>query len=1284
MAQARKKRSIGDCPPCLPVVHIDVLGVDHPPGHRFQIHDPETDVRDEALEGEDEPTTFGDRVTYRWNWQGESEKHVWLVVDADEGDSIRLPLFEHLSANSPRDQVLCPVLPLNLIGVDEPIAQAPIANVQAVPVRPGFVYVFWEGMLWRELAVVVDDRGQTRFHDVPVAHYREEDPREPLIADRRQATGSALQEIWVPFRDKGQSIHGRIQMAFSEVQWSAQRIHHLEHNRSARNQRTHSLRNARQEKWVDRPGAFLDLNHVEPQRAREPLLEMQLPSAGAFLRDLDGDYGLARYDEAREEQNNIQQDGETVDKAWIESQATQTELGLTAALRHSALEDLMTEAEGGAEEAPNRRLWEEVGPGEDVLGDARDRGIAGLALGGELYPLRRALTQANAGRAFQKRVLQQAAGRAHYDSADLVQQAILPKKLGGTPNPLHEYADSIDLGLTGKLHTALGSAHRAQAVNAVKTAQKRLLACMSDHDFQQRLADHFSLEAFEAVSGFALVDQVLDALLHNAETTDRPWLASANPDGDTECAGQLTCPQDNPAQEAARFVAELVREDSPHPLHAMLFPQAGQVALDERYTPPEEDDPQSLGTGAFRAALWARMSRESALPEPGDAPTLETATLWALPEIEESEIEPVVAMGPVAKMLDILAGRFMAHIQSMEQQLEQLTGEARTLSMDSHSPMARLVKAMNPEQWSELRLMSADDVDFRALAVLGVHDPETGLRLGLNEDDRKALRREHPGRKIPDPGEVEPLQEVASNGEKGRFYLFVAPVASKLAREHRELRQKISRKRSLGQRLDRLGLPYVVFLVELWNLRSETQRLGQTSRERGLMRAGAGAGAAALSLGAATLLAAEQVALRGFGATQIQEALNRVMFRVEGSVLERALPAVADQLPREITRRMLGVTLLGLFETGLKSVDAVHAYRTGDRNAAVATGVSAAGVLMSTWGTVAWMGLKGSGGAVAVLGLSNPVSWVVLGIGFTLGIGGAVVASWLRDDELEQWLKNGPFGDVRHDAFRHLWGEPGEAVEAAQESREERGFWARLRGGGDEDAPDTLEPEREAFYRLASLLAGVRVEAELFTVPYEQQSRIANDEGDTPVQVQHISKQLNEVNLRVRVTSNLAPLLDESDLHVHFGHKRRIQRRQRRGGPGPAQNWYVTRKTELTPVPGVSWDAPVRYKLPVENGYVFWLHMPRPSLEKRRTIHEFPVMARVVSPLGTDREWVFPAPPPKDPLVFDPKRHGAHGEPDFERSPDAFWSTETVSRARAMEQARRRKEEQEPSTEHTA
>lgn len=144
--------------------------------------------------------------------------------------------------------------------------------------------------------------------------------------------------------------------------------------------------------------------------------------------------------------------------------------------------------------------------------------------------------------------------------------------------------------------------------------------------------------------------------------------------------------------------------------------------------------------------------------------------------------------------------------------------------------------------------------------------------------------------------------------------------------------------------------------------------------------------------------------------------------------------------------------------------------------------------------------------------------------------------------------------------------------------------------------------------------------------------------------------ELRKANFRVVVKSNLVSVLGDAALKVHF---RRLVEKHR---PNPPSGGTTVVRSELQESPTDHWWL---YRRALPDGAEYWLHTPRPE---GLVFHEWKVRARMVASLGTDREYVFPAPPVSDPLVYQESKHGDHDAPDFTRGDAPFWASLTTNR----------------------
>lgn len=1272
MSETESPRNTESCGPACEgdVLIVEILGKDHPSGQELRLLQHQESTPYQTIDDQLEHEVLDSSVLRVWPWDEAPQADVALEIAAEQGDSLRIPLYT-LPEVTPRQFVrqkliLAPLVPLTLVEREEPIAGVP--GQQIVSARSGYLYLFRNNRLWREIRLSRDEDGRLWFRDVPVSAYRSE-VQQRLSANKRLPTSVPLEEIWVPvnYYTTSATYVSDVRVAWSEVQWSAARIEFLENDSEAFSERTQRIVQRPDARWHRRFAELVALDEVAPQRGRQPLLEEQVPSTFDFLTDLEGSYGLACYELAAEEQENFFAGGENAESAWRESQYRNTDLGPTAAIRNMVLQDLANEAQEDAAAGESSRLvWENIGKSGDIFESGRKRGLMGIVVYDELFEIRKAMARTSSGILYQKSIREWASRQPHYQSAELVEQTVLPENLGGQPNPLNKHARHLDLSLTGKLEKALHRAYRAHGMNTIKSAQKRLLALLKDGENQARLADLFSLEGGDYQSGFLLSGQLFSVLQYDSESADKPWLAGTNPDCSTRCTGTLTEPDDTPARQGSELILEIAREGSVHPLHAMLYPQSEAVPLSEPYERPESEP--NPGDGRFRPSAFAQLDVEESLPAQEDLQTIEAASLVAL--ADHGAFNTVGFLRMTTKALDGISGQLMGQFNKA---LQSVYGELVRIDLDIHGPMVRALKAMNPTLLGELLFLPQGSQGMN-MVLLGVEDPEIGLRNGLTDAERDYFNRNnHSGRfhgEIQDAdgrtiGSTNPNRVPGGvNGdESGRFYAFMAPAKSDLVKNYRDVRAQISQQRSLGKALDRLGLPYVVLGFELWNLNNEWSRFSELSRTRGAARSVAGFASAGGDLIMASMAVSEQLTKKIVGSELVSRTMNYVVFDVQNAAATgRLLPSLARVLPSAITIRLVSVSILSVLDAGIRAADSIHYLRTGQTASALAMGSATAGALMSGWASISLMGAAKAGGAGAVLGLSTPVGWIVLGVGLTLVATGSVAASLLEDDELEAWLKNGPFGEYRNSTYEHLWGEAPEiddlVVDEGASQESSSSFWSRLPWVENTPENTTLKPvpEREAFYRLANILAGVHIVESLHNVDSAEARRLAeanlDSDGTTPSrgEVDALHDELVKANFRVVVRSNLLGILGDAALKVHIRRFKEVHR------PNPGSGGTTVVKTELQDSPDGDWWIHRRF---LPDGIEYWLETPRPAgLE----FHEWKIRARMVADLGSDREYVFPAPLISDPLVYEETRHGNHEAPDFTSDNTPFWACLTTDR----------------------
>lgn len=205
-------------------LYVEVAGTDVHPGHGL------------VLEKNGEPVSTLSMEQRQWHQRYECEyalgaaerfdHTLTLTIEKEQGGTLRLPLLDE-----PHATRLSAYTQPNLLLPIYPLAEMPRVEGEAghALLRPGYLYVFWKGILWRELQT--DENGKLRDIDLP--HYRELVKNEgPAAAGERDPAGVVLDTLWVPARFQtvgaSQWIIGDVELAWSEEQWSWEYIESLE------------------------------------------------------------------------------------------------------------------------------------------------------------------------------------------------------------------------------------------------------------------------------------------------------------------------------------------------------------------------------------------------------------------------------------------------------------------------------------------------------------------------------------------------------------------------------------------------------------------------------------------------------------------------------------------------------------------------------------------------------------------------------------------------------------------------------------------------------------------------------------------------------------------------------------------------------------------------------------------------------------------------------------------------------------------------------------------------
>jgi hypothetical protein len=389
------------------------------------------------------------------------------------------------------------------------------------------------------------------------------------------------------------------------------------------------------------------------------------------------------------------------------------------------------------------------------------------------------------------------------------------------------------------------------------------------------------------------------------------------------------------------------------------------------------------------------------------------------------------------------------------------------------------------------------------------------------------------------------------------------------------------------------ALPLVVLAIEAVNVANAFDTFNETTRTRGLSRAVTGSGTSLFGVALASALLAERFAIEATR-KKIASALQ-YQFKGEGAkFLAKIFRAEA------LTVKMLLGGIGGLALTGVSLSDTIYAINTGDQ-AALGHGILTLGGVATTLSAVipAQLTLLGMG----------PLGWA----GLCLILGGAVLVALYEDEPIENWLKNGPFGE--HSGLPHLQ--------------------------GDNNA-------LEAWYRLVYLLSQVRVTLH----PIPEITRVALKRQGLD------NHDLAQATHLVRLQSNLPGMTGFTEQQMTFKLQllsHRVKQDSNHSVPLASQ-----------PVPDTEMQSHVLREGATPDGYEYIVRTPSPHTETtsflgiplstRNVSYTWQPKAQIRVETGI-RELAFPAPPPKDSTYFD-ARDNEHTEPDFSEKKQLFWINE--------------------------
>ncbi|SDM17006.1 hypothetical protein SAMN05661010_03549 [Modicisalibacter muralis] len=952
-----------------PKLYIQVMGKAHPDGHRFVFYDITDQQVQQALadkvEEEDLPTPLS-RI-HGWPWKDQPERNVWLEIASDGDAPIRVSLFERVGETPWQEHpqrvtwqhhVVQPVMPLAFW------QSLQSERARALPIRPGYLYVYYQGAVWREIEITLSQQGQWQFRDIDLARHR--DSASEYTDNQRPGIGKSLSEIWLPARQNLGWLSTAVRVAFSEVQWSAPRLNYLNTHPAGISRRFQAVSLQRPSQAIT-SGRLVAPDRLIAQRGRCPDIEWQLAEPELWTEDLLGQAVATRFAEAKSAQQTLDAGGTEAMDAW---ERPNPALALEAGLCALALEKIVQQDSEQDDPLP----WEEAPSSEDVFSDARRRGIPGLVIDDAMFALRHAQMQTQQAQHYLSLLLERCARHPHYQSALLVQKRIIPERIAGQDNPLHEFADDEVLSYHGgTFHTAIATLSRYNAHSLWETHQTRLADYLSDAAYQRALADYFSLEGGDYLSGFAIAQQLFTALSLDRQRADTLL--------DRDIASQFG---DTQSATAARTLQALLEDGSDEPLHAMCFPDSAAYRVEQPFVLPETEI--NDGSGVFRSLALAEQGQRDQAPEKDELHTLEASLLAAMARSSTTS-----QLKGWTGTIDIVFAKFA---ESGKNLLGQIADENQRTVMAAriYLPSFNASRAALHTLIGDLTFQPLADVDLGNKVLLGVEDVASGLTFGLDKAEREYManhRRQFYGNvyrtadgTLLGATNRRRLNSMSEIGEAREMRFIFADADSRAAELVRRGRTRIG----MAERAAGITkLPYILVVVEAMNLAVCGSAFLKTKKSA---KTALYAVSAMTDLGLATLNISEYIAKRHQAPRpiiRVSQISQKVVIRNQGTNW------LARRFPQLIRINWLATKASGILLAITMAWEALGRFDEGDTDAGIAYALAAVGAVMLMIGPLGWIGLA-------------------------LLLGGSIAGTLLTDGPFEAWLKHGPFGNQKDDA----------------------------------------------------------------------------------------------------------------------------------------------------------------------------------------------------------------------------------------------------------------------------
>ena len=219
----------------------------------------------------DQPIKQGTRK--RAEYDNARRARLALNIERSDGGMLQIPIESDMRSHEEEPEIqqntFLAVVPMARLPGYDKFDEAPKGGL----LRPGRLYVFRQGKLWREL----ESDGQGQLFEVDVAHWRKT-AQNGGKADERKPIGAKQHLILVPMLLQGRFVGDQLAMAYSELPWTWEYIEWLEASSGRIKQRCQNIAPA----WA---AAVVDPEQWKATQAM-PIIQITRISKGMCAREL--------------------------------------------------------------------------------------------------------------------------------------------------------------------------------------------------------------------------------------------------------------------------------------------------------------------------------------------------------------------------------------------------------------------------------------------------------------------------------------------------------------------------------------------------------------------------------------------------------------------------------------------------------------------------------------------------------------------------------------------------------------------------------------------------------------------------------------------------------------------------------------------------------------------------------------------------------------------------------------------------------------------------------------